>query len=108
MENPVLVTITSRPVGKWLVTPFSPKYGLQRNESGAYVRYEVPLYAISVEGGRDFKAIRFGLVNKNVLPVLALRVCDAGIAAAMTVQPTWVPTYSPHRFTVPVGPEHGG
>jgi len=101
MEHPVAVTVTNRPVGKWLVTPFSYKFGVQRGESGSDVRYEVPVYAVSVDGGRPFKALRFGLINRNVTPPLPVRACDAGITEAITVHPAWLPTYSPHRYTRP-------
>ena len=101
VENPVAVTVTNRMVGKWRVTPFSYKYGLQRDASGSHVRYEVPLYAVSVEGGRPFRALRFGLINRNVTPPLPIRACDAGLTEALTVHPAWLPTYSPHRYTRP-------
>jgi len=104
MPKPVVVTITGRELGRWILTPFQYGPGLQRYASGAFVRYEVPIYAVSVKGGREFKAIRFGLVNRGVLPPPAVRTCDAGLSAARVANPSWVATYSPHSFRLPGRP----
>ncbi len=103
MSRPVTLNITGRQSGKWQISPFTyeANAGLQRLSDGSFVRYEVPLYFVEVQGGRSFKAVRFGLVNRREPIPPATRHCDAGLTKARTVQAEWVAGYSPHSFRLP-------
>jgi len=68
MPRPVLVHVTDRHAGTALVVPYSREKG--RDNS---VRYEVPLYRMTVSGSDDsgeeatahFKVIRFGVLSRG-------------------------------------------
>ena len=93
MARTVKVTVKAKQVGTWTTAPFSHESGL---DMGAI--YEVPIYEIAIEPKYFFKAVRFGLVNRKQKPPPKSRQCDAGLTAPRTVNPTWVPHYSPHSF----------
>jgi hypothetical protein len=50
-----------------------------------------------VNGSTNYEVVRFGLQNKG--SIASSRVSDAGLSAAHSVNPSWVPGYSPHSFT---------
>ncbi|MBI2901361.1 MAG: hypothetical protein HYY17_14345 [Planctomycetes bacterium] len=85
------------------IVPYSHADGLQYwtpagSPRPVAVVYKVPYYFIRVEGGGEYKAVRFGLQNKGTLPPPATRPCDAGLSSPRVCNPTWVPGYSPHSF----------
>src|SRR5262249_34413346 len=99
----VHVVITGKILGQTFVVPYSHHGGLQTYVVGGVrtdtpVVYKVPYYEVRIEGGRKYKAVRFGLQNKGQVPPPATRRCDAGLSAAHDCTPTWVPGYSPHSF----------
>lgn len=96
----VVITVTSKKVGTWLIAPYNRAEGLEYG-LGYETRYQVPIYEIIVGkaiASPVFKAVRFGLVRNNKQPPPEQRWCDAGLADAQTTRPTWVPTYMPHSF----------
>jgi hypothetical protein len=97
----VAVKITNRVVGISLIVPFSHSQGLQRYpaghaKAGQLVIYRVNKYEMVVNGSTRYEVVRFGLQNDGTVP--PSRVSDAGLTAARTVHPSWVPGYSPHSF----------
>lgn len=104
MGNPVVVDVTSRRIPKVCrIIPFTYENnaGLQKADEKHYLTYRVPLYAVVVQGGSEYMALRFGLVNLGEKTPRKQRQCDAGLTRARTVQPAWIGTYSPHSFTLP-------
>jgi hypothetical protein len=105
MPNPITVDVTSRVVTttRCRIIPFTYENsaGLQTYADGKNVRYSVPMYTVVVQGGSQYWALRFGLVNHNEPKPPAERQCDAGLTQARTVQPPWIGTYSPHSFKLP-------
>lgn len=100
----VHVTVTRQVTGKVNICPFSHARGLQfytvngiRTEQP--VLYKVPAYSVSVAGGSDYDAVRFGLQYvAGDRPPARTRHCDAGISHSHVCTPHWNPTYSPHSF----------
>ena len=104
MPNPVVVDVTSRQVNKLCrIIPFTYENnaGLQAISKDNYVKYLVPMYAVVVQGGNEYMALRFGLVNRGEKVPPAQRQCDAGISRARTFQPGWIGSYTPHSFNIP-------
>ena len=107
MANPVVVDVTSRQVPTpCRIIPFTyegtPR--LQERAEGGFLKYTVPMYAVVVQGGSEYWALRFGLVNHREKKHPAERQCDAGLSRARTVQPSWIGSYLPHSFDVPGRP----
>lgn len=99
----VVVKVTATQRGKGPVVPYSHERGLQTYTTPAadgsprVVIYQVPLYAVVVDGGKAYVAVRFGLRNNGTTP-LPRRPCDSGLAAGRICVPNWLPHYSPHSF----------
>ena len=93
MPKAVTVIVKGSEVGKWTTAPYSHDKGLDIKAI-----YEVPIYEVKVEPSYSFKAVRFGLVNRNQNPAPKQRRCDAGLGMAQSYNATWVPGYSPHSF----------
>jgi len=60
------------------------------------INYEVPTYKVRIEGGSDYDAVRFGVVNKGILPPPPVMTCNTGIPHHCICHPTWKPGYNPH------------
>lgn len=95
------VKISGRVTGTALIVPFGHAEGLQHYpaghaKAGQPVLYRINKYEVTVIGGGKYHAVRFGLQNTGALR--STRVSDAGLSAAHTVHPSWVPGYSPHSF----------
>ena len=100
----VTVRITGTVVGTSFIVPYSHTDGLQQYpaghaKAGQAVVYQIAKYEMAVVGGGTYAVIRFGLQNKGT--IVRTRTADAGLTSPRTVNPTWVPGYSPHSF-------HGG
>jgi hypothetical protein len=98
-----MVVVTGIVVGKTKIIPYSARLHLQEYDphgplSGENVKYEVPTYKIEIEGGGSYAAIRFGVVNRGILPPPQSMKCDSGIVTPSVCYPTWVPGYCPHSF----------
>ena len=79
--------------------PFSHSQGLQQYpaghaKAGQLVVYRINKYEMVVNSSTKYEVVRFGLQNNGTIP--PSRVSDAGLSAAHTVHPSWVPGYSPH------------
>ena len=97
----VTVKVTGKVTGTSLIVPYSHANGLQyyparHPKAGQPVLYRINKYEMVVAGGGTYQAVRFGLQNTGDLS--RARVSDAGLSAARTLHPTWVPGYSPHSF----------
>lgn len=105
MANRVVVDVTKRQVQttRCRIIPFTydNNAGLQKSDSKHYLAYRVPMYVVVVQGGSEYWALRFGLVNHGEKAPRKERQCDAGLTSARSVQPPWIGTYSPHSFTLP-------
>ena len=100
--TPVAVRLTNNVVGTTLIVPFGHSDGLQMYpdghvKAGQPVVYRIHKYELIVNGTTKYEVVRFGLQNKGT--ILPSRISDAGLTAPRTVQPSWVPGYSPHSFT---------
>jgi hypothetical protein len=98
----VSVKLTSKAVGTSLIVPFSHSRGLQRYpaghaKAGQLVVYRINKYEMVVNGSTKYEVVRFGLQNNGTIQ--PSRVSDAGLSAAHTAHPSWVPGYNPHSFT---------
>jgi len=98
----VTVKLTNKVVGMSLIVPFSHAQGLQEYpaghaKSGQLVVYRINKYEMVVNGATTYHVVRFGLQNKGT--ILPSRSADAGLTVKRTVQPSWVPGYSPHSFS---------
>jgi hypothetical protein len=95
---PVEVTITAEITSFAEIAPYSKERKMQEDADGGLVLYKVPAYKVRIEGGSEYEAVRFGLVNNGVLPPPRDRKCDAGLSQAYESIPGWIPNYAPHSF----------
>jgi hypothetical protein len=98
----VSVKLTNKVVGTSLIVPFNHTQGLQmyppgHAKAGQPVIYRINKYEMVVNGSTKYEVVRFGLQNKGT--IASRRTSDAGLSAAHSVNPSWVPGYSPHSFT---------
>jgi hypothetical protein len=105
MAKRVVVEVTKRQLLKprCRIIPFTyeNRAGLQKKDPTHYLAYWVPLYVVRVQGGSEYAALRFGLVNHGEKTPKKERQCDAGLTSERSVQSRWIGTYSPHSFTLP-------
>lgn len=98
----VSVQLTRKVIGTSLIVPFNHSQGLQmyptgHAKAGQPVIYRINKYEMVVHGTTKYQVVRFGLQNRGT--ILPSRISDAGLNAAHSVHPGWVPGYSPHSFT---------
>lgn len=107
MPKRVVVEITNRPLRlgcKVIPFTYENNAGMQTRADGSYVKYLVPMYAVVVQGGAEYMAVRFGLVNHGEKNPSAERQCDAGLTRERSVQPAWIGSYLPHTLDIPGRP----